>query len=411
MEKRMSRTIALFVILMIALVTAAGCSSSGTPVPTPSAQVKSSALNMVSAEGSMVPAQHSSLAFKTSGRVVEVLAHEGDTVKAGAPLARLDDSIMQKQLAQAQGQLATAQAQLAQADTQVQLAEKQQAQLKAGGTEADLAAAQAALKAAQANYDKVKQGPTADELGSLKANLDNAKAAVDQAQSAYDRAGGPSNPMIGLMPQSLQLQQATNAYTAALATYNDARSHPTAADLAAAEAQIQQAQNTLARLNPTQQALDVALAQVAAAQAARAVAQTQVNAAQAALNLAQAQVDDYVLSAPFDGAVVESLAEVGQVVSPGAPAFTFADLSKLQIETVDLAEVDVARVAVGQNVSIKLDAFEGQTFTGKVVRIAQAANDHRGDKVFKVTIDVPGAADAGLRWGMTANVEIAVASK
>ncbi len=412
MEKRIGRITAAFVILVVALVSVAGCSSgSGTPVPTPGAQVKSSALNIVSAEGNVVPAQHTTLAFKTSGRIVEVPVHEGDAVKAGAVLAHLDDTTMQKQLAQAKVQLATAQAQLAQADAQVQLAEKQLAQVKVGGTEADIAAAQAALKSAQASYDKVRQGPTANELGSLKANLDNAKAALDQAQFAYDRAGGPSNPYIQLTPESLQLQQATNAYNAALATYNDARSHPTASDLAAAEAQIQQAQNTLARLNPTQQALDVAQAQVAAAQAARGVAQTQVNSAQAALDLANAQAADYVLTAPFDGSIVESTAEVGQVVSPGAPAFTFADLSKLQIETVDLAEVDVAKVAVGQNVSIKLDAFEGQAFTGKVVRVAQSANDHRGDKVFKVTLDVPDAVGAGLRWGMTANVEIAVANK
>jgi HlyD family secretion protein len=369
---------------------------------------KAADLPTITATGEVVPVQHVSLAFKLGGRVAAVPVHEGDNVKQGAVLARLDDSIAQKQIAQAQAGLATAQAQLAQSDAQVQLAQKEFDQLKAGGTVADLASAQAALSAAQASYAHVKQGPTADELGQLKANLDSAAAARDQAQAAYDRAGGQSNPFITLTRESLQLQQTTNAYNAALAAYNDARSHPTAADLAGAYAQIQQAQDALARLSPTQQALDVAQAQVDAAQAARAVAQTQANSAQAALDLANAQLADYVLVAPFDGTLAGKSIEIGQVVQPGAPAFDLGNLDDLQVETTDLAEVDITQVSVGQAVNITFDGLAGKTFSGKVISIAPEANDHRGDQVYKVTIDLPDAATSGVRWGMTANVSIQV---
>jgi multidrug resistance efflux pump len=394
------------IVLLIVLVIIAGVGFLGystfagsreQPSSIPVAQANPAPSTLVSSEGTVAPVTHTTLAFKTGGLVVEVPVHEGDAVKAGAVLARLDDSVVQEQIANAAAQLATAQAQFAAAESQVHLAEKQLDELKVGGTEADIAAAQSAVSAAQAEYVHVKQGPTADQLGSLKANLDNAKAALDQAQSAYDRAGGASNPYIQQTRESLQLQQATNAYIAALAAYNDARTHPTASELAAAASQIQQAEGTLARLSPTKQALEVAQAQVDAAQSQHGVAQTQVTAAQTA---------DLVLIAPFDGTVVVKQVEVGEVASPGSPAFTFADLSNLQVETTDLVEVDVARVAVGQTASVKLDALPGQNLVGQVERIALQANDHQGDQVYRVTIDLPEDATASLRWGMTANVEI-----
>jgi multidrug efflux pump subunit AcrA (membrane-fusion protein) len=410
MRNRIIIGVTILILLSIGLLAfknyaAPGGIPTSGQAPTPT---KAAELGVVTAAGQVVPAQHASLAFKVGGRIVAIPVRAGDSVKQGMVLARLEDSIVQKQIAQAVAQLATAQAQLAQADAQVQLAEKQLAQLKAGGTDSAIASAQAALSAANANYDKVKQGPTADQLGGLKASVDSAKAALDQAQAAYDRAGGTTNPFIVLTRESLQLQQATNAYNAALAAYNDARSHPTASDLAAAYSQIQQAQDALARLSPTQPALDVAQAQVDAAQATRAVAQGELNSAQAALDLANAQAPDYVLVAPFDGTIAAKSIDLGQVVQAGAPAFDLGDLSQLQVETTDLSEVDVTQVAVGQRVNVTFDGLPGKTFTGKVVSVAPEANDHRGDQVYKVTIDLPDAVNGGPRWGMTANVSIQV---
>jgi HlyD family secretion protein len=410
MRNRIIGAIVILIILGVAfLVIRNFAVSNGAPSATQTKTPPQAAdLGVVTASGQVVPAQHATLSFKVGGRILAIPVREGDPVRQGDVLARLDDSVVQKQLAQAQAQLATAQAELAQADAQVQLAQKQLAQLKAGGTDTDTAAAQAALNAAQASYDRVKQGPTANQLGQLKANLDSAKAALDQAQTAYDRAGGVTNPFITLTRESLQLQQATNAYRSALAAYDDARSHPTASDLAAAYAQIQQAQDAVARLNPTQQALDVAQAQVDAAHAARNTAQAQMVSAQAALDTAKVQAADYVLVAPFDGTLAAKSIDPGQVVQPGAPAFDLGGLSQLQIETTDLAEVDVTKVVIGQTANVTFDGLPGKTFSGQVASIAPEANDHRGDQVYKVTIDLPDAATAGLRWGMTANVSIQV---
>lgn len=337
---------------------------------------KAKTANIVTAEGVVVPAQRARLGWKTGGRVVEIFVHEGDVVKEGAVLTRLDD-------ATSKGQVALAQAALI-------VAQKQLAQLRRGGTPAERQAAQEAVVAARAQYAKVQAGPTRDELAMLKANLEGALAAVAQAQFRYDRIGGASNPFGGAAPESLALQQASIALAAAEAKYRDATSHPTDSELKAAQATLAQAESALAHLDPAPEAL--------------ALAQAQVDQAQAALDLAKIAAADTVLVAPFDGTVAGILVDVGQVVAPGTPAVTFGNLSKLEIETTDLAEADVPRVVVGQPVKVTLDALPDQTLTGQVARIAPIANDHSGDKVFKVTVDL--ADTAGLRWGMTANVEM-----
>ncbi len=341
-----------------------------------SAASKTKASTIVSAEGVVVPTQRTTLAWKTGGRVVEILVREGDVVKGGAVLARLDDTTLK-------GQVALAQA-------TVTVAQKQLAQVRTGATATERQAAQDALAAARAQYAKVKAGPTRDELAMLKANLDNAQAALAQAQFRYDRIGGASNPFGGAAPESLALQQASISLAAAEAKYRDAISHPTDSELRAAQAAVAQAESALAHLDPTPEAL--------------ALAQAQVDQAQASLDLAKIAKADTVLVAPFDGTVAAIPVDVGQVVATGMPAMTFGNLAKLEIETTDLAEADVTRVAMGQPVKVTLDALPDQTLTGQVARVSTIANDHSGDKVFKVTVDLD--ETAGLRWGMTANVEM-----
>ena len=379
------RIIALGVVAVVLVLAAgailSGCAGAGpTAAPSPTVQVKAIPMNMVSAEGMVVPAQRVTLAFKIGGRVVEIPVHEGDAVKIGALLARLDDSTVQAQVAQAQAAL--------------DVAQKQLAQLKTGAAAAERQAAQDALTAARAALAKVKAGPTADELAALKASVDSAQAALAQAQFRYDRIGGASNPFGGAAPEALALQQAYIALASAQAAYRDAVSHPIDSELRAAESAVSQAASTVARLDPTPEAL--------------ALAQAQVSQAQAALQVAKAAAQDTMLAAPFDGAVALVNVDIGQVVSPGTVAVSFYNQTKLQVETKDLAEADVAKVSVGQPVNVKVDAFPGKVFKGQVLRIASVASDYRGDQVYKVTIDLPEGVAAGLRWGMTANVDINV---
>ncbi len=333
----------------------------------------------VSATGAIKPRSSADLAFMASGPVSEILLKRGDKVQAGQPIVKLDAGELQLSLAQADANLNLAQAKLT--------------QLQKGGSQTAVAAAQANLTSAQAAYNKLLQ-PDPNDVAQAQADLAKAKAALDQAQAAYDRIGGGSNPNIGMMPQSLQLQQATLDYQKALTAYN-ARFKPTDAQLKAAQAQVQAAQDQLARLAPTSDDL--------------AQAQANVDAAKAARDLAKKRLDEAVVVAPFDGTIVAMDLDKGDFVQAGKPVVTVADIDHMQI-TLNVDETDVPRVAVGQKVSLDLDAYPGKTIDGSVTEIAPGAATVQGVVNYEVKIDV-GQTDIPIKMGMTANANVEVAHK
>lgn len=117
------------------------------------------------------------------------------------------------------------------------------------------------------------------------------------------------------------------------------------------------------------------------------------------------------VTAPMAGVVITKGVELGETVTSGVSSFnagtvlfTLADLSTLLIK-VNLNEVDIAKVKVGQPVRITLDAYPQKTFTGKVVFVAPAAKLLEKIKVFPIEIALDELGDA-YRTGMSANVEI-----
>jgi multidrug resistance efflux pump len=108
--------------------------------------------------------------------------------------------------------------------------------------------------------------------------------------------------------------------------------------------------------------------------------------------------------APSAGTVTALEVGPGEAVIPGQVALTLADLSRLHVETTDLSELDVGRVAVGQRASIYVEPL-GVTVGGRVVRIASQAETIGGDVVYAVVVELD-EQPPGLRWGMSAEVEI-----
>lgn len=366
------------------------------------------------------------------GRIATISVDEGDGVTAGQPVVTLDHSLLDAQIAQAQAAVNTAQAQLKQltnggqasdlaaAQAAVAAAQQNYDKLRAGPTAADLAAAQAAVAAAQQSYEKVRAGPTADQLGQLKAQMENAKAALDQAQSNYDKIGGSTNPYIGQLPQSLQLQQATNNYQAALAAYNDARTHPTAAELAAASSQVQQAQAALDRLTPDAAQLAAAQSQVQQAQAALDrltptqdsidVAKSQVQQAQASLKTLQVQLAKMTLSSPATGVVTNRALQPGELAAPGATVLTVTQLDPVTL-TIYVPETELGHIQFGQQIPVQVDSFPNRKFMGNVVFINSQAEftprnvqtkEERVNTVFAVKLELANAS-LELKPGMPAD--------
>jgi hypothetical protein len=68
----------------------------------------------------------------------------------------------------------------------------------------------------------------------------------------------------------------------------------------------------------------------------------------------------------------------------------------------------VNRVQIGQEATVIVDALDGQAIKGRVARIASVATERRGDRVYAVIIDLDVGPESGLRWGMSAFVEIEI---
>jgi RND family efflux transporter MFP subunit len=120
------------------------------------------------------------------------------------------------------------------------------------------------------------------------------------------------------------------------------------------------------------------------------------------------------LTAPFDGMLIEVTPDPGDELAPAAPGFELIDDTRLHVEaTVD--EADVGKVRVGQPAVLKLDGLPGHPIDGKLSLVAPAVRkDLKGARTLGIEVevtDVKAATAAGLRPGMSANVEIRVAEK
>ncbi|MBK9926225.1 MAG: efflux RND transporter periplasmic adaptor subunit [Anaerolineales bacterium] len=130
-----------------------------------------------------------------------------------------------------------------------------------------------------------------------------------------------------------------------------------------------------------------------------ASAQARVDAAQATLNLSR-------VIAPFGGIVTEAYPLSGDQVSAGATAFRVDDLSSL-LGDVEVSEVDINSVSVGQPATLSFDAILGKEYHGEVVEVAKVGTNTGGVVSFTVTVELTDA-DEFVKPGMTAAVNVVV---
>lgn len=165
-------------------------------------------------------------------------------------------------------------------------------------------------------------------------------------------------------------------------------------------------------------ALDAARAGAEAKAAACATARADVEQTQASVRLARVQRGRTVLVAPFDGTVAKIVGEVGEYSTPSPPgvptppAIDLIDESCLYVKA-PMDEVDAPKLHTGQAVRISLDALPGQSFAGKVRRVAPyvtAVEKQSRTVDIEATYDKP--ADAGrLLVGYSADVEVVLEAR
>ncbi|HPI67462.1 MAG TPA: efflux RND transporter periplasmic adaptor subunit, partial [bacterium] len=140
-------------------------------------------------------------------------------------------------------------------------------------------------------------------------------------------------------------------------------------------------------------------------------AEARVAQASASLALARANFNDAIIVAPVDGTITKKNFSVGEQSLLTTPVLEMIGKTNLEIK-VDIPESDIAKVQVGQEVEITLDAFgPDQKFMGQVVFVDPAETEIQDVVYYKVTVQFNDQTAIGVKPGMTANVTICTAKK
>jgi HlyD family secretion protein len=384
------RTAGFLGMLVLALLLA-GCSGGGQ-TPTATADPLGGFSPAVSATGVVKPTRWATLSFPGGGLVREVLVERGDQVSEGQVLARLGN------VDQVRASLTAAQLELIGAQ-QAYDALIENADVMTAQAQLALANARDALDDAEYNWRVQQQGNRAssDTIDAAEANLVLANEEVDRAQQAYDHASGEAGKALALSnliaakKQRDSIQRNINWYLGAPTDIDQAIQD---GKLAQAQAQLAAAEREYAKVEngPDPEALNLA--------------EARLENAQAAVRATESALADTELKADFAGIVSEVYVRAGEFVGPGQPIALLADLSELVVETTDLNEIDVARIALGDEVDITFDALPDLTLPGTITYIASKADVGTGvNYVVEVRPDDPFPQD--VRWGMTAYIDAA----
>ena len=221
--------------------------------------------------------------------------------------------------------------------------------------------------------DKVKTGAlllTLDQA-SLESAHDQAQAAVDAAQAALS--------VLQEKPTARNVAEATVAVDRAEAELDAAKA---GRDLLLSS--YEPSEPPEAELNEAESAIDVAEVGVALAEAQLAqvkagpleaeekILRAQLREAQANLRLIELQLEDLNLRAPINGIIVRVMHSVGEVASPGSPILYLMDPKVLTLKLY-IPVNQVARISIGDEFEITMDAYPDEKFFGSVLHIADEA--------------------------------------
>lgn len=231
------------------------------------------------------------------------------------------------------------------------------------------------IKTLKADFNStVRKGQVVAELepSLFQTQVDQAQATVVRLQADVERA------RVALIDAQVKLRRAEELKTRQLIPETDyetaeATAHSAAASLKSAEAQVVQAR--------------------------------------ASLNQNQVNLSHTIITAPIDGIVISRNVDIGQTVAASMQApvlFTIAkDLTAMQV-SASIDESDIGRVAAGQAVTFRVDAYPNETFSGTVSQVRLQPVVEQNVVSYATVIDVPNKG-LKLKPGMTATVSVAVA--
>ena len=315
-------------------------------------------------DDAQVDAHVTPIAARVGGTIGRLPVADNQQVEAGAVLAELDPRDYQVAVDKARAELADAEAAALAAASDVPITST-----RATG---NVATAQGGVAHAQGGVASAER-----EIEMSRARLTTAQARLREAEANAAKAARDAERLRGLLAKDEVSQQQFDS-AAAAAEAQKAAAESARSQIAEAEAGIRVAESKLvesrageqqarAELSGAETGPEQVNAIKAREQAARARAeQSRANLAQAELNLQYATV-----KSPVKGIVSRKTAEVGQIVQPGQPLMAIIPLDSVWV-TANFKETQLTNIRPGQRATVKVDAYGGREFTGRVESIAAA---------------------------------------
>jgi HlyD family secretion protein len=342
------------------------------------------------------------LSFKTAGRMIELTVREGDTVKKGQVIARLDAAQLQQQKLRDVAAVESAQSTYDQLKTTI---EYQQATI-----DSDISSRQADLAQAQAHLDELNAGSRPAEIRQADSSVSEARAQMELARADWERAQ--------------TLYKNTDISTS---QFDQARTKFNAANAVLAQAEDRA---RLVHEGPRQEEIAGGRAQVAHAQAAVRTAQAnridlrrkqeqlvelraEIDRARAQVGITEAQLNDTTITTPIDGVVLVKSAEPGEVIAAGTAIVRIGDVDHPWLRAY-VGETDLGRVKLGVKVNLTTDSYRGKIYHGVVSFISSQAEftpkqiqtkEERVKLVYRIKVDVDNA-NHELKDNMPVDAEI-----
>lgn len=340
------------------------------------------------ATGTVESPQNVRIAAKVTGRIDSLTVREGDRVKRGQVLVRIDPDQVEADVHQAMAALAEAryrlaQGQISQNSTYV-------------GVDAQVRQQKAALNSAKADFEQVQQNYLAQQaaatasVNDAQAKVENAKAAIKSAQANLDNAKSKRNRILDLYKQGFVAAQDVDDANAAVSVQQSAL-EITQGLLSSALAQKESAQQQ-AHIVKTKGRADIeasrakkeqaeasfgyasaSTSQKSAYRQSVSALRSGVDAAKAALRSAQAKRADTVLVSPLDGFVTGRMVDAGAVVTPGQAILAVQFVKQIWV-TISVPEEIGPQVHIGQPGTVEFDALPNRKFTGSVVQFNPSAD-------------------------------------
>jgi RND family efflux transporter MFP subunit len=339
----------------------------------------------ITGSGTVYGVHETLVGAQLSGVVQRLDVREGDRVTAGQVLAIVNDRVVQAQVAEAQANLNTANAQLLQT-----LKHAPESDIRAASEQVTQALAQTEQQRAVVVQTQRAERQSRALLGQLQSEAALAAKQYDRAAALY-RQGYTSHADYDNAQTQLHVAQKRVAAQESAVQSAQANERAAAATLNAAQANTATQRARMDTLVAGAQAEDIE------------VSRKRVRQAEESLRAARRQADNAVVRAPFTGTISAINAESGQTVG----ALGVAQLVSKELEIrLDVDEVNLGELAVGQKAALSSNAFPGTNLPATVTRIGASIDRDRGTVIATLT---PAVTPAWLRSGQTVDVEILTA--